>query len=102
MLNHVKWTVKEFSDKLSKEICELIDRESDLLVRGRDVRTMAGLRKRIANLFLTFIQTPAYNPEAFRYSVQALAEAEREAEREEQQAARAERIRQSERSRGVY
>ena len=102
VLNHVKWTVKEFSDKLSKEICELIDRESDLLVRGRDVRTMAGLRKRIANLFLTFIQTPAYNPEAFRYSVQALAEAEREAEREEQQAARAERIRQSERSRGVY
>jgi hypothetical protein len=51
----------------------LIDREADLVSRGRDSKTMEGnvtnfklkgLRKRIINLFLQFIQTPEFNPEA--------------------------------------
>ena len=99
LLRHLKWTVREFSTKLTKDIAELIDRESDLLLRRRDPRTMAGLRKRLSGLFLQFIETPEFNPEASRYSVAALATAEREAEREEERAARAERIRRSRESR---
>ena len=99
LLRHLKWTVREFSTKLTKDIAELIDRESDLLLRRRDPRTMAGLRKRLSGLFLQFIETPEFNPEASRYSVAALAKAEREAEREEERAARAERIRRSRESR---
>ena len=99
LLRHLKWTVREFSVKLTKDIAELIDRESDLLLRRRDPRTMAGLRKRLSGLFLQFIETPEFNPEASRYSVAALAKAEREAEREAERAARAERIRRSRESR---
>ena len=102
LLRHLKWTVREFSTKLTKDIAELIDRESDLLLRRRDPATMAGLRKRLSGLFLQFIETPEFNPEASRYSVAALAKAEREAEREAERAARAERIRRSRESRGVY
>ena len=67
LLRHLKWTVREFSTKLTKDIAELIDRESDLLLRRRDPRTMAGLRKRLSGLFLQFIETPEFNPEASRY-----------------------------------
>ena len=102
LLRHLKWTVREFSTKLTKDIAELVDRESDLLLRRRDPATMAGLRKRLSGLFLQFIETPEFNPEASRYSVAALAKAEREAEREAERAARAERIRRSRESRGVY
>jgi hypothetical protein len=41
-----------------------IDREADLLNRGRAIRTLSGVRKRISNLFLAFIETPEFNPEA--------------------------------------
>ena len=99
LLRHLKWTVREFSTKLTRDIAELVDRESDLLLRRRDPRTMAGLRKRLGGLFLQFIETPEFNPEASRYSVAALAKAEREAEREAERAARAERIRRSRESR---
>ncbi len=73
-----------------------------MLARGRDFRSMAGLRKRTANLFLNFIETPEHNPEALRYSVKALANAEREREREMERAARETRIRASQESRGVF
>ncbi len=36
VLLHVKWTVKEFDCDLTREIVELIDREADLLNRGRN------------------------------------------------------------------
>jgi hypothetical protein len=52
VLLHVKWTVKEFDCNLTRETVELIDREADLLNRGRDPRSMDGLRRRVANLFL--------------------------------------------------
>ena len=65
VLLHVKWTVKEFQDDtITKDIVDLIDREADLLNRGRKDNSLVGLRKRISNLFLQFIQTPKYNPEA--------------------------------------
>jgi len=77
VLLHVKWTVKEFDCNLTREIVELIDREADLLNRGRDPKSMEGLRRRIANLFLHFVETPEFNPEAGRYTVSSvLAESE--------------------------
>lgn len=41
-----------------------IDREADLLNRGRSLKSVDGLRRRIAGLFLVFIETPEFNPEA--------------------------------------
>ncbi|KAJ3184315.1 hypothetical protein HDU87_005163 [Geranomyces variabilis] len=67
ILLHVKYTVKEFDCNLTREVVELIDREGDLVSRGREARSMEGLRKRISNLFLQFIQTPEFNPEAAQY-----------------------------------
>jgi hypothetical protein len=37
-LLHVKWTVKEFDSPLTKDIAELVDREADLLNRGRPIK----------------------------------------------------------------
>jgi len=44
VLLHVKWTVKEYNTKLSKDLTELIDREADLLNRGRSDQALEGLR----------------------------------------------------------
>merc|ERR1740133_363494 len=67
VLLHVKWTVKEFDCNLSRDVVELIDREADMLNRGRGESSLSGLRKRLANLFLQFIETPEFNPEAARF-----------------------------------
>jgi hypothetical protein len=67
ILLHVKFTVKEFDCNLTREIVNLIDREGDLISRGRGEASLEGLRKRISNLFLQFIQTPEFNPEVARY-----------------------------------
>jgi hypothetical protein len=67
VLLHVKWTVKEFDCRLTRDIVELIDREADLLNRGRGERSLDGLRRRLSNLFLQFIETPEFNPEAARF-----------------------------------
>jgi hypothetical protein len=64
VLLHVKWTVKEFDCKLTRDIVELIDREADLLNRGRKDKSLTGLQKRLSNLFLTFCEQPEFNPEA--------------------------------------
>lgn len=64
VLLHVKWTVKEFDCQLSRDIVELIDREADLLNRGRSARSLRGLRTRLANKFLQFAETPEFNPQA--------------------------------------
>ena len=37
--------------------------------RGRDPKTLQGLRKRISSLFLTFCTTPDFNPEAARFQL---------------------------------
>ena len=60
----MKWTVLEFDSALSKDIADLTDREADLLNRGRPIKSMERLRKRLGNLFLEFIENPKYNPRA--------------------------------------
>lgn len=67
VLLHVKWTVKEFDCNLTREMVDLIDREADMLNRGRPEKSFVGLRKRLANLFLQFIETPEFNPEAIQF-----------------------------------
>merc|ERR1711871_306554 len=67
VLLHVKWTVKEFDCNLTRELVDLIDREADMLNRGRPEKSFVGLRRRMANLFLQFIETPEFNPEAMRF-----------------------------------
>jgi len=67
VLLNVKWTVNEFDCSLTRDIVSLIDRESDLLTRGRNVNTVKGLRVRLSNLFLQFIETPEFNPESRRF-----------------------------------
>ena len=57
----------EFQNDLTKEIIELIDREADRINRGRPEGSLDGLRKRIGNLFLQFIETPEFNPESAKF-----------------------------------
>ena len=42
VLLHIKWTVKQFDCQLTREICELVDREADLLNRGRSEKSLDG------------------------------------------------------------
>ena len=71
----VRSTVGRLTEQLIQEgkidkarnIVELIDREADLLNRGRSEKSLAGLRKRLSNMFLRFIETPEFNPEAARF-----------------------------------
>ena len=67
VLLNVKWTVKEFDCQLTRELAGLIDREADMLNRGRSKKSLAGLRRRISNQFLQFIESPQFNPEAARF-----------------------------------
>lgn len=67
ILLNVKWTVQEFSCPLTHDLVELCDREADLLNRGRNETSLEGLRKRLSNLFLQFIENPDFNPEATRF-----------------------------------
>ncbi|EFJ36723.1 flagellar associated protein 253 [Selaginella moellendorffii] len=64
VLGYVKWTVQEFTNPLTKEILLLIEREADLMYRNRPAKSLVGLRHRILALFLHFIETPEFNPEA--------------------------------------
>lgn len=52
VLGYVKWTVQVFNCPLTREILDLVEREADLMNRGRPARTLSGLRQRILNLFL--------------------------------------------------
>ncbi|EPY29322.1 IQ and ubiquitin-like domain-containing protein [Strigomonas culicis] len=75
LLLHVKWTVKEFDTPKTAELVELIDREADLLHRGRREASLAGLRDRIQNLFKQFIEDPEYNPMMTLYTKTAIGRA---------------------------
>lgn len=66
LLQSIRRVVKEFDTKLTKELLDLLDREENLLTRGLRSDSLEGLRKRISNLFLTFCETPEFNPEAAR------------------------------------
>lgn len=67
VLLQLKWTVGEFDCRLTRDIAELVDREADLLSRGRGEASLRPLRQRIRNLFLRFAETPDFNPEATRF-----------------------------------
>jgi len=58
---------QEHDCKLTKEITELIEREADLLIRGVKDSNLDGLRRRISILFLQYIKTPSFNPEAAKH-----------------------------------
>lgn len=72
VLLRVKWALKEAlgdikghtSGQFHKDIIDLVDREADLLNRGRPYKTMESLRTRISHLFLKFIENPTFNPRA--------------------------------------
>jgi hypothetical protein len=68
ILLHVKYTVDEFDCQLTRDILDLIAREEDLMRRGRPAKSFVGLRKRLGNLFLQFVETPEFNPEAANFS----------------------------------
>lgn len=68
LLVHIRNTVSEFECALTKEIVSLIDRETELRQRGRPPQSLTGVKQRLKTLFLTFIQTPEFNPEATRFS----------------------------------
>ncbi|KAJ1452513.1 hypothetical protein M885DRAFT_526877 [Pelagophyceae sp. CCMP2097] len=67
VLLNVKWTAQEFDCALTRDIVDLADREADLLNRGRGWESLDGLRTRLGNLFLQFVETPDFNPEATRF-----------------------------------
>ena len=67
VLLNTKWTAKDFDCPLTRDIVELCDREAEMLNRGRNESTLSGLRKRLSNLFLQFVETPEFNPEAARF-----------------------------------
>eukprot|EP00250_Pteridium_aquilinum_P007971 c17566_g1_i4 orf=241-528(+) len=67
VLGYIKWTVQEFDCQMTKELIQLIEREADLMYRNRPTETLQGLRQRILDLFLKFIQVPKFNPEAIAY-----------------------------------
>ena len=60
---------KEYPCSLIQKILELIERESDMLQRGRPDSSLEGLRQRLNNLYLNFIETPTFNPEAQRFQI---------------------------------
>ena len=65
VLLKVKWTVQEYAGTdISKDIADLVDREADLLNRGRPLKSMEQLRIRLSHLFLEFIENPDFNPRA--------------------------------------
>ena len=63
----LKTTVNVYQGHLIHDITDLIDRESDLLNRGRPIATMESLRTRLCNQFLQFIENPLYNPRAEQF-----------------------------------
>uniref|UniRef100_A0A3Q3JXA8 Ubiquitin-like domain-containing protein n=1 Tax=Monopterus albus TaxID=43700 RepID=A0A3Q3JXA8_MONAL len=63
VLMTLKHTVKEHECQLTRDIVDLIDRETDLMARRVKEASLEGLRKRISTLFLQYVKTPAFNPE---------------------------------------
>ena len=66
VLMTLKQTVSEHDCSLTRDIVQLIDRESDLLIRGTKSTALTGLRRRLTNLYLQYVKTPLFNAEAAR------------------------------------
>jgi hypothetical protein len=59
----IKITVSEKQSEVTPEIKTLINREADLMNRGRPMKHLEGLRERILLLFLKYVMDPEMNPE---------------------------------------
>ncbi|KAG0569539.1 hypothetical protein KC19_6G098100 [Ceratodon purpureus] len=68
ILGYVKWTVQVFDTALTRELLNLIQREADLMYRGRSAKSISGLRQRILHRFYRFVEDPQYNPEAQQFA----------------------------------
>ena len=51
-----------------KEVCELIEREKDMISRKRPQKSLKGLRTRLINKFFNLLLIPQFNPESARFS----------------------------------
>eukprot|EP01105_Mastigella_eilhardi_P004705 TRINITY_DN1632_c0_g1_i3.p1 TRINITY_DN1632_c0_g1~~TRINITY_DN1632_c0_g1_i3.p1 ORF type:complete len:638 (-),score=193.96 TRINITY_DN1632_c0_g1_i3:51-1943(-) len=67
LLDNIVDTTQPFPCALTRDIADLVEREKDLLNRNISDRNLEGLRKRMANLFLQFVENPASNPEAAKF-----------------------------------
>jgi hypothetical protein len=63
LLLKVKVLVSEKPADVSVEIKQLINREADLINRGRPATNLVGVRERILKLFLYYVQNENTNPE---------------------------------------
>lgn len=52
---------------LLRDMSDLIDREADMLNRGRPADKLANMRLRLCNLLLQYVQNPVYNPRAIEF-----------------------------------
>lgn len=68
VLVDLKENITKFDCKLTRELADLIDRESDMMERGVKHSNLEGLRQRIMQLYLQYVRTPKFNPEARRYT----------------------------------
>lgn len=59
----VKKVVGLKPDELTFEIKALINREADMMNRGRSIESLRGLRERIVRLFLSYMMNEEMNPE---------------------------------------
>lgn len=63
ILLKIRFITRSRNTQLTQEIDELINREADILNRGRSEASLEGLRKRLSVLFLEFIESPeCYSP----------------------------------------
>ena len=58
ILLKIRFITRSRNTLLTQEIDELINREADILNRGRPETSLEGLRKRLSVLFLEFIESP--------------------------------------------
>ncbi len=60
--------MEDFRDCAQKrELLRLLAREADLMRRDVRTRNLAGLRRRIASVFIRIVRSPELNPEIAKY-----------------------------------
>ena len=74
VLGALQQNIAQFDCKLTRELADLAQRETDLMERGVRHSCLGGLRERILQLYLQYVRTPLFNPEARRYRRLALAD----------------------------
>ena len=69
LLRNVRGTVINHQSIVGvTELLKLIDRECDLISRNRPIDTLRGLRQRISNLYLQFVNNPMINTQSEQFS----------------------------------